>query len=71
MCAWLSMSESLWLDELHSAWCLEDQGQQLARRAAMGNQLPIYFWGLRFVSETFGQSEIVLRSVSWVAWLLN
>ncbi len=36
--------ESLWLDELHTAWTLAGPFTEVASRAAAGNQSPLYFW---------------------------
>ncbi len=35
--------ESLWLDELHTAWTVSGGIGELPHRAAMGNNSPLYF----------------------------
>lgn len=37
------LSESLWLDELHTGWVISAEGETLAARARSGNQSPCYF----------------------------
>jgi mannosyltransferase len=55
------LSESLWLDELHSAWTIWDGLGDVARRAALGNQTPVFYWGLWLWRQAFGDSEFGLR----------
>ncbi|MFG0267637.1 MAG: hypothetical protein ACF8AM_21165 [Rhodopirellula sp. JB055] len=43
---WPFLTESFWVDELHSAWCVADGWNDVAARAKMGNQQPLYFWSL-------------------------
>ncbi|CAN0435674.1 unnamed protein product, partial [Hapterophycus canaliculatus] len=43
---WPSCGESFWLDELHTAWCTFGTLDQVSHRASIGNQQPLYFWGL-------------------------
>ncbi len=50
---------------LGQLWYLE----QVAPRAAIGNQSPVYFGWQWWLSRTFGQSEVGLRITSWIAWL--
>lgn len=40
------LGDSFWVDELHTAWCAEGAFGEVAGRAAMGNQGPIYSWGM-------------------------
>lgn len=70
-----ALSESLWLDELHTSWTISGEWQGIATRAAAGNQTPFYFWLVAAVSQTLGypngqQSEWLLRLPSVAAWLL-
>ena len=72
--------ESLWLDELHTAWVVDGALVDVAPRAAWGNQAPLYFWLSWPVVKLAGLSELSLRSWSllaglcligggsWVAW---
>ncbi|WDQ15935.1 hypothetical protein [Rhodopirellula sp. P2] len=41
---WPFLAESFWVDELHTAWCVADGWSDVAPRAKMGNQQPLYFW---------------------------
>lgn len=43
---WPFLAESFWIDELHTAWCIADGWNDVVPRAKMGNQQPLYFWGL-------------------------
>jgi hypothetical protein len=45
LAAWLrgvQMNESLWLDELHTAWTVCDGWGEIPWRAEIGNQSPLY-----------------------------
>ena len=61
------INESLWLDELHSAWVVSDGVGQIAERAQMGNQSPLYFYLPWATTSLFGMSEWALRLPSLVA----
>lgn len=56
-----SCYESFWLDELHSAWSIWGSLEDVAPRAAAGNQTPTFFWGLWLWKACFGESEVMLR----------
>jgi hypothetical protein len=72
--------ESLWADELHTAWCASGTLAEVAQRAAIGNQSPLFFWLEWALSRLLGESELVLRLPSlaagslvpvamfWLAW---
>src|SRR5688572_20762914 len=61
------LAESLWVDELHTAWCAVGPLNEVASRAAIGNQSPLYFW-LQWVFVTIlGPSEFALRLPSFAA----
>ena len=66
--AWISMQQSLWIDELHTAWTCSQGLDQVVPRAAIGNQTPLYFAWQWWLSRTFGQSEVCLRATSLLAW---
>ena len=67
----VAMAESLWLDELHTSWTISGSWQEIATRAAAGNQTPLYFWFVGVVTQTVGERpERILRVPSAVAWLL-
>ncbi len=59
--------ESLWLDELHSAWVVSAGASEIAERAQIGNQSPLYFYILWATTSLFGMSEWTLRLPSLVA----
>jgi hypothetical protein len=59
--------ESLWLDELHTAWCAGGSLADVAPRAVMGNQSPLFFWLEWFVVHVLGSSELTLRLPSLFA----
>jgi len=62
-----SCGESLWIDELHSVWCVWGSVGDVAERAIAGNQTPFYFWGLWFWKLCGGDSEWSLRLPSVLA----
>lgn len=66
--AWYSMHQSLWIDELHTAWSSTGSWEEILPRAAIGNQTPLYFLWQWCLGRTFGQSEVCLRATSLVAW---
>src|SRR5689334_1322536 len=61
------INESLWVDELHTSWCLQAGFENVAPRAAEGNQSPLYFWLLWGVTRVLGESEFTLRLPSLLA----
>src|SRR5687767_474003 len=61
---WWQTGESLWVDELHTAWCVGGDLADVAPRAAMGNQSPVFFWLEWLVVRALGPSEGSLRLVS-------
>ncbi|MBM3998468.1 MAG: hypothetical protein FJ297_02815 [Planctomycetes bacterium] len=60
------LSESLWLDELHTAWVATGPFDQIARRAALGNQAPVYFVAEWLIARAATPSETTLRIASLV-----
>jgi len=66
----LPMDDPLWLDELHTSWVAGSGLSEVAPRAAIGNQPPLYFYGVWAVTQVFGQSELSLRLISLVAGIL-
>lgn len=62
--------ESLWVDELHSAWAVWGEWREVAVRAAWGNQTPWYFYVLWGWRNMVGDSEIALRMPSVLATAL-
>ena len=61
---WPFCNESFWVDELHSAWSVWGSFGEVAPRAAMGNQTPVYYWALWVWRQFFGDSEWGLRASS-------
>jgi hypothetical protein len=59
--------ESLWLDELHTAWVVAGKWSDIESRAHIGNQSPLYFYVVRGVTSILGTSEVSLRLPSLVA----
>jgi mannosyltransferase len=59
--------ESLWIDELHTAWCALGDWSQVAPRARIGNQSPLFFWLQWLLVRGLGASEITMRLPSLVA----
>jgi hypothetical protein len=63
----VQIRESLWLDELHTAWTLSDGLARIAPRAMMGNQSPLYFYLPWASSRSLGMSELAVRLPSAIA----
>ncbi|MBA2116407.1 glycosyltransferase family 39 protein [Bremerella alba] len=61
-----SMGESLWVDELHTAWVVSDGIQEVPERAAMGNQASLYFLIVWAWAQLTGLSEWSLRLPSLI-----
>ena len=61
------MTESLWIDELHTAWTVNGTLPEVFSRGAMGNQGPVYFVALWLWNHVAGMSEVSLRLPSWLA----
>jgi len=61
---WPYVAESLWVDELHSAWSVWGDFREVAHRAAWGNQTPVYYWGLWLWRQVAGDGEVALRTSS-------
>jgi hypothetical protein len=62
--------ESLWVDELHTAWCAGGSLSEVAPRAAIGNQSPLFFWLEWLLVQIGGASELALRLPSLIAGTL-
>lgn len=64
-----SCYESLWLDELHSAWIVADGIDKIYQRSVLGHQSPCYYVQLWIWKQVAGGSELMLRlnSVLFVA----
>jgi len=59
--------ESLWIDELHTAWVVAEDASDIPARSAIGNQSPLYFVGVWLGVQMGGIQEWVLRGPSIVA----
>ena len=59
--------ESLWLDELHTAWVVAAGVEGLVPRSAAGNQSPLYFAIVWAVTRVAGFTEFGLRLPSILA----
>lgn len=59
--------ESLWLDELHTSWTVAGSLWEVAERAAIGNQPPLYFWCVWLAARLPLAPETALRSLSLLA----
>jgi len=59
--------ESLWLDELHAAWCAMGPLSEVVPRATIGNQSPLFFWLEWLLVQILGASELTVRLPSLVA----
>jgi hypothetical protein len=62
--------ESLWVDELHTAWCAGGSFADVAPRAAIGNQSPLFFWLQWLLVQIGGASELSVRLPSLIAGTL-
>ncbi len=61
------IGESLWVDELHTSWCVQGGFWQVSERAMAGNQSPLYFYLVWGVTRLLGESEFTLRLPSLLA----
>ena len=62
-----AVNDPLWIDELHTSWVVSGGWSDIAGRATMGNQSPLYFWGVYPVVQLLGPSPINLRLLSLIA----
>ena len=66
----IAIGEPLWVDELHTTWAVTGDWQDLLRRAAQGNQSPLYFAVVRPFVLLLGPSEFAVRLPSFLAGVL-
>ena len=64
------INESLWVDELHTSWCVNGGLSHVADRAIAGNQSPLYFYFVWGVTRLLGESEFTLRLPSLLAGIV-
>jgi len=57
----VQLKESLWLDELHTAWIVADGWAEIPWRARFGNQSPLYFYFVAAATGIGGLNELSLR----------
>lgn len=62
-----SCYESFWVDELHTVWAASGDFGDVGPRAAMGNQMPVYFWSVWGWLQLVGDGEFGLRLTSVLA----
>ena len=62
-----TLSESLWIDELHTAWAAGGNLFEVVPRASLGNQSPLYPWLVWITTRLLGTSETTVRLVSFFA----
>ncbi len=63
----VQVRESLWLDELHTAWTVADVWHEISWRARMGNQSPLYFYLVAATTWALGLDELAVRLPSVLA----
>ena len=61
------LDQPLWTDELHTAWVASGPLSEVAWRAEMGNQSPLYYYAEWLVGRVFGVSEVSMRLMSVAA----
>ncbi|PQO39123.1 hypothetical protein C5Y96_04475 [Blastopirellula marina] len=67
---WPAIGESLWVDELHTAWVVSDGIADVPYRAEMGNQASFYFLIVWLWTQLTGLHEWSLRLPSLVGGVL-
>lgn len=63
-------TQSLWRDEAFSVWIAQDSVSEVIRRTSGDFNPPLYYLLLHFWMRLFGRSEVAMRSLSLVAFLL-
>jgi len=59
--------DPLWIDELHTAWVVSADVKDVWQRALIGNQSPLWFYGVKWVCSLFGVSPGTVRGLSLLA----
>lgn len=62
----LNLNDPLWLDEMHTSWVVSGSPLEVAPRAAIGNQTPLYFC-LNWIVAAVYESEVSLRLISFLS----
>jgi len=63
------VTDSVWLDEQHTAWTIREGIEPIPARARMGNNSPFYFYLPWLTTRIFGWNEVALRLPSLLAGL--
>jgi len=66
----LYLTQSLWRDEAFSVWIARDGFAEIIRRTSGDFNPPLYYIFLHFWMQIFGRSEVALRSLSVVFFIL-
>ena len=64
---WVTLDDSLWIDELHTSWTVADSLADVDIRASIGNNHPLFFWCTWLGIHVWGHHEIGLRLLPWLA----
>ena len=59
-----ALLQSLWIDELHTAWVVSGSWSDISTRATLGNNGPLYFGLVYLTTQLTGLHEWGLRSIS-------
>ncbi len=66
----LYLTQSLWRDEAFSVWITQDSLGEVIRRTGGDFNPPLYYILLHFWMRIFGRSEVTLRSLSLVFFII-
>ncbi len=64
------LRESLWLDELHTAWTVSGTLADVAPRARIGNNSPLYFYLPWLTTRCLGMNELAVRMPTLLAGIV-
>lgn len=67
----LLAQQPLWIDELHTAWVVEGNWSDVAERAQLGNQSPLFFYAVKALVQLMGFSTLTLRTIPLIASVLQ
>lgn len=65
-----ALTESLWVDELHTAWSIGGSWSEISKRAMQGNNHPLFFYITRCCTTVLGYNEFGLRFPALLAGTL-
>ncbi len=63
--------QPLWIDELHTAWVVDGDWSEVAQRARLGNQSPLFFYFEKAMVSWLGFSPLTLRTIPLIASVLQ